>query len=96
MSLAGKNALAHYEQSRGHDQISHTLSNIHGFTGAAVIFLSLDVISVYSVKSERRHCSLINRSAQDFKLANGCVKEILKSESLKVRHHRGANTLVYM
>ena len=34
MSLAGNNnALAHYEQSHGYDQISHAVSNI---TGAAV------------------------------------------------------------
>ena len=32
-SLAGNNALAHYEQSRGYDQISHALSNIHGLYG---------------------------------------------------------------
>ena len=37
MSLAdNNNALAHYEQSRGYDQISHALSNIHGlYKGAA-------------------------------------------------------------
>ena len=47
-SLAGNNnALAHYEQSRGYDQISHALSNIHGLYGWS--FNLLDVISVYSL-----------------------------------------------
>ena len=47
-SLAGNNnALAHYEQSRGYDQISHTLSNIHGLYGWSCNLL--DVISVYSL-----------------------------------------------
>ena len=47
-SLAGNNnALAHYEQSRGHDQISHALSNIHGLYGWSCNLL--DVISVYSL-----------------------------------------------
>ena len=32
-SLAGSNALAHYEKSRGYDQISRALSNIHGLYG---------------------------------------------------------------
>ena len=32
-SLAGNNALAHYEQSRDYDQISRALSNIHGLYG---------------------------------------------------------------
>ena len=32
-SLAGNNVLAHYKQSRGFDQISHALSNIHGLYG---------------------------------------------------------------
>ena len=42
-SLAGnKNALAHYEQSRGYNQISHALSNIRfmACTGGAVISLT--------------------------------------------------------
>ena len=40
-SLAGnKNALAHFEQSRGYNQISHALSNIMACMGAAVIFLT--------------------------------------------------------
>ena len=47
-SLAGNNnALAHYEQSRGYDQISHALSNIHGLYGYSCNLL--DVISVYSL-----------------------------------------------
>ena len=47
-SLAGNNnALAHYEQSRGYDQISHALSNIHGLYGWSCNLL--DVISVYSL-----------------------------------------------
>ena len=46
--LAGNNnALAHYEQSRGYDQISHALSNIHGLYGWSCNLL--DVISVYSL-----------------------------------------------
>ena len=45
--LAGNNALADYEQSRGYDQISHALSNIHGLYGWSCNFL--DVISVYSL-----------------------------------------------
>ena len=47
MSLAGNNALAHYEQSRGYDRISHALSNIHGLYGWSCNLL--DVISVYSL-----------------------------------------------
>jgi len=47
-SLAGnKNALAHYEQSCGYDQISHALYNIHGLYGWSCNLL--DVISVYSL-----------------------------------------------
>ena len=46
-SLAGNNALAHYEQSRGYDLISHALSNIHGLYGWSCNLL--DVISVYSL-----------------------------------------------
>ena len=47
-SLAGNNnALAHYEQSRGYDQISHALSNIHGLYGWRCNLF--DVISVYSL-----------------------------------------------
>ena len=47
-SLAGNNnALAHYEQSRGYDQISHALSNIHGLYGWSCNLF--DVISVYSL-----------------------------------------------
>ena len=47
-SLAGNNnALAHYEQSPGYDQISHALSNIHGLYGWSCNLL--DVISVYSL-----------------------------------------------
>ena len=34
------NALAHYEQSGGYDQISYALSNVHGCIGAAVISLT--------------------------------------------------------
>ena len=34
------NALAHYEQSCGYDQISCALFNIHGCIGAAVISLT--------------------------------------------------------
>ena len=33
------NALAHYEQSGGYNQISYALSNIHGCIGAAIISL---------------------------------------------------------
>ena len=47
-SLAGNNnALAHYEQSRGYDQISHALSNIHGLYGWSCNLF--DVISIYSL-----------------------------------------------
>ena len=46
MSLAGNNALAHYEQSRGFDQIPHALSNIHSLYGYSC---NLDIISVYSL-----------------------------------------------
>ena len=47
-SLAGNNtALAYYKQSRGYDQISHALSNIHGLYGWSCNLL--DVISVYSL-----------------------------------------------
>ena len=41
------NTLAHYEQSRGYDQISHALSNIHDLYGWSCNLL--DVISVYSL-----------------------------------------------
>ena len=48
-SLAGNNnTLAHYEESRGYDQISHALSNIHGLYGWSCNLL--DIISVYSLK----------------------------------------------
>ena len=48
MSLVGNNnALAHYEQSCGYDQISHTLSNIHGLYGWNCNLL--DIISEYSL-----------------------------------------------
>ena len=47
MNLAGNNALGHYEQSRGFDQISHALSNIHGLYGCSCNLF--DVISVYSL-----------------------------------------------
>ena len=51
-SLAGNNnALAHYEQSRGYDQISHALSNIHGLYGWSCNLL--DVISVYSLYPDK-------------------------------------------
>ena len=47
-SLASNNnVLGHYEQSRGYDQISHALSNIHGLYGWS--FNLFDVISVYSL-----------------------------------------------
>ena len=47
-SLAGdKNALGHYEQSRGYDQISHAFSNIHGLYGCSCNLF--DVMSVYSL-----------------------------------------------
>ena len=46
-SLAGNNALVHYEQSCGYDQISHALSNTHGLYGSSCNFL--DLISVYSL-----------------------------------------------
>ena len=46
-SLAGNNVLAHYKQSRGFDQISHPLSNIHSLYGWSCNLL--DVISVYSL-----------------------------------------------
>ena len=46
-SLAGNNnVVAHYEQSRGFDQISHALSNIHGLYQCSCNLF--DVISVYS------------------------------------------------
>ena len=47
-SLAGNNnTLAHYEQSRGFDQISHALSNIHGLCGCSCNLF--DVVSVHSL-----------------------------------------------
>ena len=47
-SLAGNNnMLAYYEQSRGYDQISHALSNIHGLYVWSCNLL--DIISVYSL-----------------------------------------------
>ena len=47
-SLAGNNnTLAHYEESRGYDQISHALSNIHGLYGCSCNLF--DVTSVYSL-----------------------------------------------
>ena len=47
-SLAGNNnALAQYEQSRGYDQISHAISNIHGLYGWSCNLL--DVTSIYSL-----------------------------------------------
>ena len=44
---ATNNMLAHYKQSCGYDQISHSLSNIHGLYGRSCNLL--DVISVYSL-----------------------------------------------
>ena len=49
MSLAGNNDLAHYEQSRGYDKISHALSNIYGFYGCSCNLL--DIISIYSLNT---------------------------------------------
>ena len=52
--LAGNNnVLAHYEQSRGFDQISHalSLSNIHGLYGCSCNLF--DVISVYSLNPRK-------------------------------------------
>ena len=47
-SLAGSNnALVHYKQSCGFDQISHAFSNIHGLYGCSCNLF--DVISVYSL-----------------------------------------------
>ena len=47
-SLASNNnMLVNYEQSRGYDQISHALSNVHGLYGCSCNLL--DVISVYSL-----------------------------------------------
>ena len=46
-SLAGNNALAHYEQSHSYHQISHALSNIYGLYGWSCNLL--DVIFVYTV-----------------------------------------------
>ena len=50
-SLAGNNTLAHYEQSRAYDQISHALSNIHGLYGCSCNLLN--VISVYSLNPDK-------------------------------------------
>ena len=51
-SLAGNNnGLAHYEQSRGFDQISHALSDIHGLYGCSCNLF--DVISVYSLNPRK-------------------------------------------
>ena len=45
-SLTGNsNALAHYEQSRGYDQTSHALSNIHGLYGCSYISISVSPTS---------------------------------------------------
>ena len=47
-SLSGNNnALAHYEQSCGYDQISHALSNIHGLYRCSCNLL--DVTYIYSL-----------------------------------------------
>ena len=43
-SLAGNNALAHYEQSRGYNQISHCIIQYSGWNCNL-----LDVISVYNL-----------------------------------------------
>ena len=49
-SLAGNsNALPHYEQSCGYNQISHALSNMHGLYGLSCNLF--DVISVYSLNT---------------------------------------------
>ena len=45
--VSNNNALAHYKQSRGFDQISHALPNIHGLYGCNCNVS--DVISVYSL-----------------------------------------------
>ena len=45
-SLAGNNALAHYEQSRGYDQISRALSNIHGLYGRSCNLLDVILYTV--------------------------------------------------
>ena len=47
-SLAGNNnTLAHYKQSRGYNQMSHALSNIHDLYGWSCPLF--DIISVYSL-----------------------------------------------
>ena len=47
-SLSGNNnALVHYKQSHGYDQISYALSNIHGLYGCGCNLL--DVTSLYSL-----------------------------------------------
>ena len=52
MSLTGNNnALAHYEQSCGYDQISHALSNIHGLYECSCNLF--DIISVYSLNPSK-------------------------------------------
>ena len=48
-SLAGNNALAHYEYSHSYNQISHALSNIHGLYRCSCNLH--DVKSVYSLNS---------------------------------------------
>ena len=50
-SAGNNNPLAHYEQSRGFDQISHALSNIHGLYGCSCNLF--DVISVYSLNPRK-------------------------------------------
>ena len=55
-SLAGNNnTLAHYSiQSRGFDQISHALSNIHGLYGCSCNLF--DVLSVYNLNPGKLPC----------------------------------------
>ena len=48
-SLAGNNTLTHYKKSRGYDQISHALSNIHGLYGCSGNLL--DITSIYSYQA---------------------------------------------
>ena len=89
MSLAGNNALVHYEKSHGDDQISHALSNTHGLYESSCNFV--DLISVHSLNpGELPGSSLTNGldiykagigqnascAAGDFKLGLSLVREL--------------------
>ena len=52
------NALAHYEQSGGYNQISYALSNIHGCIGATVISLTSYLYTIWTCVS----CQIVSQT----------------------------------